>query len=237
LRSTTIRVVTTCHKAGLKDYGHRWLDGRKNWPADTDFQFYTEGFEVDCPGKDFRDMPEFSEWKLRHSRYRPPSWKWDVVAFSHKVFAACDALKDYDGIGVWLDADCVTYKPIPEGLIEKQVEGVYLAHYARPGMYTETGLWIMDCRRPEHKEFLNTWKNWYLSERFIKLPQWHDCFTLDATIRMTGVPTFSLSGEHGTYHHPLSVTELGQYIDHTKGPRKELGYSPENKFHEKARAA
>src|SRR5688500_9505816 len=105
-----MRVVTTCHKQGLEDYGFRWLESRKHWPADTDFQFYTEGFEVDCPGKDFRDLPEFSQWKLSRVRYCPPSWKYDVMAYSHKVFAACDALYDYDGIGVWLDADCVTFK-------------------------------------------------------------------------------------------------------------------------------
>lgn len=234
----TIRVVTTAPKWALEPdgYAHRWLEGRKKWPKGTEFLFYTEGYTVDCPGKDFLDMPEFSAWKLEHSRYRPPSWKWDVVAYAHKVFAACDALQDYDGIGVWLDADCVTYKQIPKGLIEKQVEGVYLAHYGRTGLYTETGMWIMDCRSPEHRGFLDAWRDWYLSDKFVKLPQWTDCFTLDATIRQTGVATFNLSGEHHDYPHPMSVTELGKYIDHCKGPRKAKGYSIENKFHEAARA-
>lgn len=227
-----MRVVTTCTKQSLADYGHRWLESRKNWPADTDFQFYTEGFEVDCPGKDFRDMPTFAEWKLKHARYRSPGWKWNVVGYAHKVFAAADALRDYRGIGVWLDADCVTYKPVPEGLIESQLNGAYLAHYARPGLYTETGLWIMDCSHPEHVNFLDAWCNWYLSERFKQLPAWHDCMYLDATIRAFGdkIKTQDLSGEHGKVMHPMAVTELGRYIDHCKGPRKELGHSPENKF-------
>jgi len=233
----TVRVVTTCNKQGLEDYAFRWLDSRKNWPIDTDFQFFTEGFTVDCPGKDFLDMPEFMEWKLKHARYRAPSWKWGVVAYAHKVFAACDALYDYDGVGVWLDADCVTYKPIPEGLIESQLNGAYLAHYARPGLYTETGFWIMDCRHAQHKAFLDTWRSWYLGERFKSLPAWTDCHTLDATIRQLKVPTHDLSDGHGKLMHPMAVTELGRYIDHNKGPRKAIGYSPENKFHAEHRAA
>ena len=223
-----MRVVTTCSKQGFDDYGYRWLEGRKHWPT-TDFQFYTEGYSVDCPGKDFRDLPEFSQWKLKHARYLSPSWKYNVVGFAHKVFAACDALYDYDGIGVWLDADCVTFKDIPADLIAGYVRDVYMAIYARTGMYTETGLWIMDCSYKGHREFLDKWRDYYLSEKYKNLLQWHDCMTLDATLRATGVPTFNLSGEHGRLLHPQAVSELGQYVDHCKGPRKALGRSPENR--------
>lgn len=226
-----MRVVTTCHKEGLESYGHRWLDSRKQWPKGTDFQFYTEGFSVDCPGKDLSQIPELVTWKRRHSDYRAPSWQWDVVRYSNKVFAAIDALYDYDGIGVWLDADCVTFKKIPKGLIEKRVEGSYLACYQRTGMYTETGFWIMDCRHKEHRLFLDTWKSLYLSDRFKDLPHWHDCLTLDATIRLTGAKVTNLSGEAHKHMHPMAVTELGRYIDHCKGERKQQGRSPENRFH------
>ncbi len=231
-----MRVVTTSSKAGYKQHGHRWMDSRKNWPKDTEFLYYTEGFDLDIPGKDFRDMPEFYEWKMKHAAYVAPSWEWDVVRYAHKVFAAADALYDYQGIGVWLDADCVTYKAIPDGLIEKQVEGAYLAHYGRTGFHTETGMWIMDCSRPCHKPFLDAWRAWYLSERYKNLNAWHDCITLDATIKQFGKQAKfnNLSGEHHLSWHPQALTELGKYIDHCKGKRKVLGASPENKFREAA---
>ena len=239
-----MRVVTTSHKKGLEEYGHRWLDSRKNWPRAT-FHYYTEGFRiprdddpdgVDNTGgqfeKDFRDIPEFIEWKAKHSRYRAPSWRYDVVRFAHKVFAAYDALYDYDGIGVWLDADCVTFKPIPEGLIERQLNGAYLAHYGRTGLYTETGLWIVDCSHPEHKRFMDFFRGIYLTDRFKRLPQWHDCFALDATIiAFRNLCKFhNLSGEFHKTMHPQALSELGRYIDHCKGPRKAEGKSPENQF-------
>lgn len=225
-----MRVVTTSSKQGLEDYAFRWLEGRKNWPGGTEFLYYTEGFEVDCPGKDFRDLEAFSQWKLKHAAYVPPSWQWDFVKFSHKVFAACDALYDYEGIGVWLDADCVTFKKIPEGLIEKQLDGAYLACYQRTGLYTETGLWIMDCSHPEHRNFLDFWRGLYFSERFKDLPHWHDCLTLDATIRVFGnrIKVKNLSGEFHKDPHPQAKTELGKYLDHCKGPRKVAGQSHEN---------
>lgn len=226
-----MRVVTTCSKQGLEDYGHRWLDGRKKWPKGTDFQFYTEGFTVDCPGKDFRDLPEFSQWKLEHAYYIPSDWCWDVVRYANKVFAACDALYDYDGIGVWLDADCVTGVKVPKDLMKQQLDGHYLACYQRTGLYTETGLWIMDCSHPKHREFLDTWRAWYLSGQFKKLHHWHDCMILDATIRHFGdsITVKNLSGEFHKDMHPQAKSALGKYIDHCKGTRKAQGFSPENK--------
>lgn len=231
-----MRVVTTCHKAGLDEYGHRWLEGRKFWPKGTEFHFYTEGYTLPADGmvvKDLATLEEFAAWKRKYAHYQPPGWQWDVVKYAHKVFAAVDALEDYDGIGVWLDADVVTFAQIPDGLVEKQVEKAYIAHYGRTGMYTETGMWIIDCAHPEHKNFMATWKDVYHSEQFKRLPQWHDCMTLDATIRAFVrdglIQTHNLSGDAHKQMHPQAVTEFGQYMDHCKGPRKSVGVSPENK--------
>lgn len=231
-----MRVVTTCHKAGLDRYGYRWLESRKNWPKGTEFQFYTEGFEVDCDGKDISDVPGFREWKAKHSHYVPPSWQMDVVRFAHKVFAVHDALKDYDGVGVWLDADAVTYRRIPKGMVEKQVESDYLACFQRTGMYTETGLWIVDCSHPEHKSFMDFFLSIYTSGRFKELPQWHDCMAFDATVRRFAnkVTVKNLSGEFAKQMHPQASSEWGRYIDHCKGGRKDAGVSPENKFRKAA---
>ena len=230
-----MRVVTTCHKAGLDEFGHRWLDGRKFWPKGTEFWFYTEGYDIPADGMVVRDLnqnTEFAAWKRRYRDYEPPGWQWDVVKYAHKVYAAVDALKDYDGIGVWLDADAVTYKRIPKGLVEKQVETAYIAHYGRTGLYTETGMWIVNCGHPEHKNFLNAWWDLYQSEAFKKANQWHDCITLDATIRAFvkegAITTNNLSGEHHKAMHPQALTEFGKFIDHCKGPRKIAGLSPEN---------
>ena len=230
-----MRVVTTAHKAGFDQYGHRWLDSRKNWPKKTEFWWYAEGYDLDAKGvtvKDVLDVPGFAEWKAKHIHYVPPSWQWDVVRFAHKVFAVCDALMDYDGIGVWLDADVVTYKKLPAGKVEEAVAGHYIAHYGRTGFYTETGMWIVDCSHPEHKAFMETLRQSYLNERYQLLPQWHDCMVFDATLRAFvkagRVTAKNLSGAFHKDMHPMAKTEFAKYLDHCKGNRKAAGYSPEN---------
>jgi hypothetical protein len=75
-------------------------------------------------------------------------------------------------------------------------------------------------------------RNAYLTERYQSLPQWHDCFVLDATILSFGsrIKVKNLSGEHHKAMHPQAVSELGRFVDHCKGPRKVAGRSNENKF-------
>ena len=222
-----MRVVTTVHKAGMQEYGWKWLDGRKYWKAES--LLYAEGCDGD---RDVKDIPELETFKARYAHYRAPDWRFDVVRFANKAFAAYDALRNYDGIGVWLDADCVTYKKVPKSLIEKQVEGVYMACYQRQGMYTETGLWIVDCTHPKHGQFMDTFRDWYLSDKFKQFSGgWHDCIGFDYALKATGVPVKSLSGEHAKSLHPQALSELGKYVDHQKGPRKQLESSPENRFH------
>jgi hypothetical protein len=225
-----MRVVTTVHKAGFDVYGHRWVESIKNWTK-AEFVMYAEGFttpDVRCVRTE--DVPRLQTFKDKHKAYAAPSWRHDIVRFSNKVFAAYDALYDYDGIGVWLDADCVTYQPIPEGYIEEQLGDAYVAHFARPGHYTETGMWIVDCRHPAHKAFLDTWIGWFETGAFTQLEEWHDCTTLDATLRLMrhDITTRDLSGDFGGKMHPMAYADISRYVDHCKGPRKGLGVSPEN---------
>lgn len=234
-----MRVVTTAHKEGFDKYGHRLLETWKNWPREAELYFYAEGFDIpETPGVVQKPLPyDLAGFKDKYAHYQPASYLFDVTRFAHKVFTAVDALFDYKGIGVWLDADCVTFEKIPENLIRDSLpRGHYMAMFKRAGMYTETGFWIMDCSHPQHQEFLVSWKDWYLSHSFKQLENWTDCETLDATVRKFEreglIKTHSLSGKHEKDMHPMAKSELGKYIDHCKGDRKEAGVSPENKNRE-----
>jgi hypothetical protein len=231
-----MRLVTTCNAEGFERYAHRILEGWKYWPADTELWWYTEGFTI--PNKpdgiveiSTDKLQGLQAFKLKHGKFRPPNYLFDVVRFSHKVYAAVDALSDYKGVGVWMDADCVTRKPIPPGFIENSLGRDYMAMFKRRGMYTETGFWIADCSHEQHREFLSTWVEWYDSGAFKDLANWTDCETLDATVRIFEkaglIKTGSLSGEFEKEMHPMAKSVIGAYIDHTKGDRKDLGYSPE----------
>jgi hypothetical protein len=244
-----MKVITTCSDAGFEQYGRRWIDSIENWPSAAEFVIYGEGTDIPDYLERMSDLghglgnlthnfmpPRCDAFKAKYQDYKPPSWRFDVVKFCNKVFAAYDALYNHDGLGVWLDADAVTYRQIPEGYIESLLpEGCYLAHFKRHH-YTETGFWLVDCRHPEHKAFFDYWIGLFESGKFQQLPEWHDCTTLDATIRAFKgrAKTHSLSGEFEGDMHPMSKVDLAKYIDHCKGPRKDLGYSPENVHREAA---
>jgi hypothetical protein len=233
-----MRLVTTCHAEGYELYGHRLLESWKHWPVDAELWWYTEGFSLPANKPDgiveisLEKIPALQAFKSKYANYTPPNYLYDVVRFSNKVFAAIDALADYQGIGVWMDADCVTRQDIPEGFIEGHLGRNYMAMFKRRGMYTETGFWLMDCRHPQHRAFLDMWGDWYESGAFKQLANWTDCETLDATVRKFGelIKTASLSGAFENDMHPMAKVELAKYIDHCKGGRKAAGFSPENKW-------
>jgi hypothetical protein len=229
-----MKVATTVHKEGYEQYGHHWVESLPNWPQ-AEFIMYAEGFDPPCDFKRIESLERLAAFKRKHAGYITPSWEFDIVRYSNKVFAAYDAFYDYDGLCVWLDCDCVTYRKLPKSVIERQLpEGYFMAQFRRAGYHVETGFWMMDGKHPEKKAFLDTWLNWFEQESFKNLHQWHDCTTLDATSKLFEkdgrVKIHNLSGEFSKDMHPMSLVELGEYIDHCKGTkRKNLGYSPENK--------
>jgi hypothetical protein len=225
-----MRVISTCHKAGWDVYGKRWLEGLKHWPKETEFILYTEGFDLDHPlvlSKRVEDLPRAQAFKAKYAHYTPFAWRWDIVKWSNKVFAAYDALYDYEGLALWLDADCMTLQDIPAGYIEGMLPpGDFWAGFKRTGWQTETGFWIMDCWHRERRRFLDTWIQWLESGSFKNLEQWCDASTLDATIRAFTrdglIEVASLSGEFEKEEHPMSKVELSKYINHLKGALKNV---------------
>lgn len=232
-----MRVVTTCHAAGFEQYGFRMLESWARWPVGSELWWYTEGFHLpsDRPAGivevDVRALAELERFKATHGHYIAPNYLYDAVRFSNKVFAAADALSDYEGVGVWMDADCVTLQDIPAGHVEGMLQGADMAMFKRAGMYTETGFWVMDRKRPITRELLQAWCEWYTSGQYKTLDNWTDCETLDATVRLMEraevLRTVSLSGAFERDMHPMSKAPIARFLDHCKGQRKALGYSPE----------
>jgi hypothetical protein len=221
-----VKAVTTSHRAGFDQYGFRLIETRHNLPAPL--TWYTEGFDVPCETVDLSDIPELQAFKARHAKFKPPNYLFDVVRFSNKVFAAYHALREHNGLGIWIDADCTVYRKMPDGYLQDAIGDAYMALFQRRGMYSETGFWIVNCDHPAHGEVFDTWRRWYTEDAFKTLGGWTDCHTLDATLRKIKPPLVNLSGEFDTDMHPMAKADLGKYIDHAKGARKDTGVSPEN---------
>lgn len=232
-----MKVITTVHKAGFDQYGQRFLDGLKLWP-EHEFVMYAEGFDPPVAFKRNESLVRLESLKQKYANYKALDWRWDVLRFANKVYAAYDAFYDHEGLGVYVDCDCVTYQQIPEGYIESMLpDAFYLGMFKRSGMYSETGFWVVDCSHPNHKHFMDEWLKVYETGLFKELAQWHDCETMDLTVRRFEkaglIKTISLSQGFEKDMHPMAKADLGRYIDHCKGARKTAGFSPENE-HRKA---
>lgn len=235
-----MRIVTTCHRAGWEQYGHKCWDGlRQLWPG-TEVVWYTEGFALPQQRPHYserknEELAKLQEFKAKWKHYIAPDWRYDVVRFANKAYAIYDALRDYDGIAAWWDADIILKKTLPAGYLEELLPNeCYIALFKREGWHSECGLWIVDCAHPLHKAVMDSFIGWYETGRFRDAHEWHDSILLDVTLRgferQNLIKTHNLSGKWSNLEHPMARHPISEYVDHLKGPaRKQIGYSPERK--------
>jgi hypothetical protein len=170
------------------------------------------------------------------------SYLWDAVRFANKVFCVTHAIrtsieKDYDYV-VWLDADTYTFRSMPRNFLESLLPNdTMLTYLGREnpklndgGKYPECGFVGYNLRHPEIQNFAKDWEKLYTSDDVFKLLEWHDSFVFwhlskqykkDKNISVNDIGYWK--GVKG--HHVFINSELGLYIDHMKGKRKQSGSS------------
>lgn len=175
------------------------------------------------------------------------NFRLDVNKFSRKCFAAYAAYVDIleeprqgteRRLLVWADADIVTFADIPQVFINSLLpEEAALAYLGREHIntYPETGFWVIDVDHSQTNAFMQLLWNFYQSGAFPFLKEWHDCYVLEMTRRLTNIPCHNLSPENIQDLHVFIHSPMGTYMDHLKGPnRKTQGYSPEHPHYDEA---
>jgi hypothetical protein len=66
----------------------------------------------------------------------------------------------------------------------------------------------------------------YSSGAFRYVGEWHDSYIFDVARTLSGVDSKDLA-EGIRDNHPFVKSDLGKYMDHCKGNRKDKGFSPE----------
>lgn len=251
-----IVLVTTFHKEGYEKYGRRMLESFVKYaPDNVEMVAYPEDFEPDfkSPRVEYRDLhkscPGLVLFKKKYGRMSEPrgrifkdgafhySYQFDAVRFSNKIFAVAAAGKSLDAdLMFWVDADVVAQKNIPPGFFESLLpDSTYTCYLGREFMYTECGFVGYNLRHPRNREFLQLMENIYAIGEVFLFPQWHDCMVYDAArqhlVTNGGLEVNNLSAHLKNCMHPFVNTQLGEYMDHLKGPqRKELGHSLETDY-------
>lgn len=176
-----------------------------------------------------QDQKSFiSRWK----DHKPQSYMFDVVRFSHKVFAlekCADAIKDSYDYLIWLDADVITKHKIDYDWLKQVLpqEGEFVSYLKRDGMYPECG-WVAYNLKQGGWPLLKQMKICYTEDKF---KDWHDgstdCHVLQHLIDEGKYPHKDLSDfyKHGqTIIDVWPQSKLAEKMVHRKGNRKILAH-------------
>lgn len=247
-------VVTTFHQPGLEQYGQRMIDSlEKNWPADVDLYVYAENCQprVSKPNThvidllaDSADLRNFLERHrnnpMAHGKAGPPDvfnpkkqFRWDAVRFCYKVYALSQCAERVDsGWLIWLDADSYTHSTFPtQGLKSVCPQDTMISYLGRTEKYhSECGWVAYNLDHPATRKFIKEFRSMYDTDAIFQEKEWHDSYIFDVVRRrykdQNKLHDLNANWDgKGLAGHPFINSELGLYMDHVKGSRKEQGHS------------
>ena len=242
---------------GYQQYGKEFLSSfDKFWPKEVELLVYCEE-EVEIPRKGFMSLGScrgVNDFIRRHSdnseangrqqtsrtvNWKPKdtakgySYKYDAVKFSRQCFIPEQAMLEAqlldDDILIWLDADVMTLKKIPEIFIQNLLGSNDLCYLGRTNNHSEIGFWAVKIGRYTNK-FLRTFANVYRSDDVFNFDEWHSAFIWDKCCEGLS-PNLRIKNltPNGT-GHVWFQSPLAQFTDHLKGDaRKAAGRSLERR--------
>lgn len=249
-RDDSLSIITTFSAKGLLDYGHRFISTAADyWPSTVRCDLYYDGDPGLALPPGFRivplsgNLPELDAFVGRHGgdlsrrglRGGKYDYRFDAVKFAHKSFVIAHAgLRCASRFMIWLDADTITLKALPEGFFQSLGNGSFVTYLGRHGFHSETGFLLFDLHHSGRDEFFRSFQAMYDTDEVFNLREWHDCEVFD-TVRSVlsarkTISAHNLSSGLVT-QHPFINTRLGEYFDHLKGPaRKIAGSSAANDY-------
>lgn len=246
------RVVTSFSRNGLHEYGFVFIESFDAfWPRDVDLIIYAE-HDMPPPKSvcgrwiEVRRVDRLLSFQLFMARYgnqplyqgKVPTGIWkskdradgysfrtDAAKFCRKVFAVQHAANQdhHQGLLAWIDADVRCLRRPPDDFIQSLIGRTDCAFLGRERTHSECGFIVF--RLPAALPVIQRWADLYFSGKFVDEREWHDSFLFD--IAMEGIVARNLTPEGKG--HVWCDSPLAPYLDHLKGTRKKLGYSPEMK--------
>ena len=245
-------VITTFHQAGYDEYGHRCIATFiQHWPKDVTLYVVLENVTVDPAltadnvvymnqdtvnsvlsdfKKKYRDNPFANGYDPRELD-KVKKYLWDAVRFSNKVYAVTGMyhiLKDSIDQLIWLDADTVTHSTVPKEFLDHiSPKGNQITAYLNRSIYPECGWVGYNLTHPSMADFMKRFQDVYDSGLFLTWVESHDSYVFWQVMQefeSKGCDWRAL-GDQNQRGHVFINSELGQFMDHLKGPRKAAGKS------------
>ena len=239
---STFEVVTSMSQSYYDKIGSVMLESFiDKWPGHINLRIYTED-NLKLPEHPrykiydlYKEEPELRKFVNRH-KDRPDQQNslelhLGAVRFSYKTFSVINAClsKAADHI-IWLDADTLTHADVTMDFLESLVDkDKYLTYLGRENNYSECGFVIYNTNHSVNDAFMGRWKMEYTHDGVFKYAQWHDSFVFDEIRRMFErdhkIENINLTPWGKNYDHVFINSILGEYMDHMKGDRKNIGKS------------
>ena len=188
--------------------------------------------------KRHKDNPEANGGLGPHNEHiwKPNKhFKWQGLRFSYKVFSIYHAMQYIDTEWViWLDADTLTHSKITESFLDSvSPKDCVVTHLGRGEKYHSECGWVgYNKTNPMTMQFVEDFANMYKKDTMFDYPEWHDSYLFDVQRKIyrdnKGAHFYNLNPDpdlKGFAGHPFINSDLGKYMDHMKGDRKELGHS------------
>jgi len=188
----------------------------------------------------WKDVPKANgvcppEIKARRPRDWHKEFKWDAIRFSNKVYAVFDAAQrtDADWI-VWMDADSYIHQQWSYESFKKFLpDRAWLSYLGRGKKWPECGFYGINLKNKIALRFLQEFEHVYEHAEYgiFRMEEWHDSFVFEevrkkiADKNPTGIIHNISGGIIDGEGHPVINSDLGQYMDHLKGDRKDIGKS------------
>lgn len=156
--------------------------------------------------------------------FRYDAWKFSKKPFAIKLVADCMIGGGNKTHLIWVDADTVTFAPVPFEMLERMPPAEFALACLDRGIYHSECGWIgYNLAHPGAHRFITEFANLYYTDQVFALKEWHDSWVFDWHRRRTKVPSYHIP--HKNSGHPFVFSELGTYMDHLKGARKTGGVS------------
>jgi hypothetical protein len=225
-----IKTITTWNKKLFEAYAWRF-DKTYNWPFELKVYNEDEGMLDEIP-----DLKTF----IDRNKHRQPQSDFgkkgldfitDGVRFSYKVYAYTNAIlfEEADGL-ICIDADSVFHKSIDVDWIKKHIhrDNMMMAYLGRGKHYSECGFLYFNLKHPDIKKFALRMREMYDEDLIYELKEQHDSYVWDYVRKeFEKEGTVNNNIGDGLPGHVQARSILGVVYDHTKGPRKLKGKSPE----------
>lgn len=249
-----VHVVTSCSSVGWEKYGERFVSTfAEHWPQSVALHVVSEDELPSKYGRKnmmFHRLSGSDSWQSFRAQYETVKWvhgdsaskrpqgfgkrwpdrsgynfRFDAYKFSKKVFAIeliAEELRS--GRLLWLDADTLTHAPVPEGLSDRMMPGAYaVSCLSRVGYHSECGFVGYNLEHHQALKFIRAFAELYTGGDVFQLAEWHDSWVFDWLRNKMMVATYNIP--HKSKGHPFINSELGLYLDHLKGNRKNQGKS------------